>query len=57
MFYLFKSVAVMMVVFAVDTHGAAALAAHPDRVVWEGDKGPVIGNRIVFIAVDHEYRS
>jgi type 1 glutamine amidotransferase len=31
-------------------------AAHPNRVVWEGDQGPGKGKHIVFIAGDHEYR-
>jgi type 1 glutamine amidotransferase len=37
------------------TAGTAA-AAHPNGVVWEGDKGPGLGKHIVFIAGDHEYR-
>ncbi|MEC9093083.1 MAG: hypothetical protein VX438_10285, partial [Planctomycetota bacterium] len=31
-------------------------AEHPNRVVWEGEKGPGKGKHIVFVAGDHEYR-
>ena len=34
----------------------AVCAAHPNRVVWEGEQGPGKGKHIVFIAGDHEYR-
>ncbi len=29
---------------------------HPNRVVYEGDRGPGVGKHIVFVAGDHEYR-
>jgi lysophospholipase L1-like esterase len=35
---------------------AQSSQAHPNRVVWEGAKGPGQGKHIVFIAGDHEYR-
>ena len=36
--------------------GSTSWAAHPNRVVWEGDQGPGLGKHIVFVAGDHEYR-
>ncbi len=36
--------------------GAAALAAEPAGVTWQGDAGVGKGKHIVFIAGDHEYR-
>ncbi len=30
---------------------------HPHRIVYQGDRGPGLGKRIVFLAGDHEYRS
>ena len=56
MSFRFKSVAIRMMAFALVSHGAAALAAHPNGVVWEGDKGPGKGKHIVFISGDPEYR-
>jgi len=44
------------VLFLVATAAQIASAAHPNRVVWEGGKGPGKGKHIVFIAGDHEYR-
>ena len=35
---------------------ASTVAAHPNKVVWQGDAGPGKGKHIVFIAGDHEYR-
>lgn len=35
---------------------ATTVAAHPNKVVWQGDAGPGKGKHIVFIAGDHEYR-
>ena len=34
----------------------SGFAAHPHRVVWEGESGPGKGKHIVLIAGDHEYR-
>ena len=56
MIYRLRSFAILAFVFALGTNGVATLAAHPNRVVWEGDKGPGKGKHIVFIAGDHEYR-
>lgn len=56
MLNLFNYVAIVMMVFASAAHGTTALGAHPNGVVWEGDKGPGKGKHIVFIAGDHEYR-
>lgn len=52
----FKNVVRLMVVFAFAVNGSVTNAAHPNRVVWEGDEGPGKGKHIVFISGDHEYR-
>ena len=54
----FKSGAILILMMAITfgAHGAAVIAAHPNGVVWEGDKGPGLGKHIVFISGDHEYR-
>ena len=49
-------VAMWMLMSVCGVLGSAALAAHPNRVVWEGERGPGLGKHIVFIAGDHEYR-
>jgi hypothetical protein len=56
MIHPLKSVAKLMMVLAVGSYATAALAAHPNGVVWEGDEGPGKGKHIVFIAGDPEYR-
>lgn len=53
MIHRFKLTALLFLVMAF---AAAADAAHPNGVVWEGDEGPGTGKHIVFIAGDHEYR-
>jgi type 1 glutamine amidotransferase len=52
----FKSVAILAALISLSVQGTATFAAHPNGVVWEGDKGPGQGKHIVFIAGDHEYR-
>ncbi|MCA9116065.1 MAG: ThuA domain-containing protein [Planctomycetaceae bacterium] len=52
----FPSVAAGLLLLACSVGPTAAAAAHPNGVVWEGDKGPGAGKHIVFIAGDHEYR-
>jgi Trehalose utilisation len=51
-----KYVALLLYLVAFASSVSTALAAHPNGVVWEGDKGPGKGKHIVFIAGDHEYR-
>lgn len=48
------SVGILLI--AVASVATGSFAAHPNRVVWEGDAGPGKGKHIVFISGDHEYR-
>jgi len=52
----FSLVAMLMLIFLLNALPSAAIAAHPNRVVWEGDRGVGKGMHIVYVAGDHEYR-
>ena len=56
MFNQLKSITRLILVLPCVVFGAMGFAAHPNRVVWEGEQGPGKGKHIVFVAGDHEYR-